>query len=74
MPLTMMVNSSDSVSPGDERPDGQRRFRLPHEDAGRDVQRFRAARAHDLLHHDREGLHHPLHDRRGSRGSKKTTR
>ena len=42
--------------PGEKRPDGQRRFRLPHEDAGRDIQRFRAACAHDLLHPDRNAF------------------
>ncbi len=62
MPLTMMVNSSDSVNPAINGPDGQRRFRLTHEDARRDVKRFSAARTHHLLHHDRKRLHHPLHD------------
>ena len=56
MPLTMMVNNSDCVGTGEERPDGKRRFGLPHEDAGRDVQRFRAAGAHGFLHADREGF------------------
>ena len=62
MPLVMMVNSSDSVSPREERPDGERRFGLAHEDAGRHVERFGAARAHHLLHHDGHAAHHPLHD------------
>src|SRR6185437_11292509 len=45
----------------DERLDGEGRFRLPHEDAGGDVQRFGAAHAHHLLHADRHGAYDPLH-------------
>ena len=40
----------------------KRGLRLSHEDAGGDVQRFRAAHAHHLLHPDRHALHDPLHD------------
>ncbi len=47
MPAVITVISSDSVIRGRIRPDGQRRFGLPHEDAGGDVQRLGAARAHD---------------------------
>ena len=62
MPLTMIVNSSDSVMAGDKGPDGERGFGLAHEDAGGDVQGFGAARAHDALHDDGENLHDLLHD------------
>ena len=56
MPLVMMVNSSDSVMPA-RKGDGERRFGLAHEDAGGDVDRFRAAGAHDVLHHHGHGSH-----------------
>ncbi len=36
---------------GQKGTDGQRRFGLSHENAGRDVQRFGAARAHDARHY-----------------------
>jgi len=62
MPMVMMVNSSDFGHARDERADGQRRFGLPHENAGRHVQRFRPAGPHHLLHHDRHAAHDPLHD------------
>ena len=61
MPLTMIVNSSDCVKPGQERPDRQRRLGLPHEDASRDVRRLGAARAHDPLHPNRHAADHVLH-------------
>ena len=35
---------------GKKWPDGHRRFCLPHEDAGRDIERFRAAGAHHSGH------------------------
>ena len=45
-----------------ERPDGQWSFRLPHENAGRHVQRLSPARAHDPLHQPsrraNDNLHH----------------
>ena len=47
--------------PGEERLDGQRGFRLPHEDAGCHVERFRAAHPHDLLHPNGHGFHDELH-------------
>ena len=62
MPQVMMVKSSDSDHAGDERLDGQRRFRLPHEDAGGNVERFGSANAHDLLHRYGHRAHDVLHD------------
>ena len=44
-----------------KRPDRQRRFRLPHENARRDVQRLRPARAHHPLHHPCRRANHHLH-------------
>src|SRR5258706_632213 len=45
-----------------ERPNRERRLGLSHEDRRRDVEAFRAARTHDLVHRDRKRLHHDLHD------------
>ncbi len=56
-----MVNSSDSVSPREKRPDGERSLGLAHENAGRDVGGFGAACAHHPLHHNRHGAHQNLH-------------
>ena len=61
MPLVMMVNNSDLRQSGQERPDGQRRFRLAHEDAGGDAGRFGAAGAHDPLHHHSHAANEHLH-------------
>ena len=47
---------------GEERTNGQRSFGLAHENAGRDVQGFGAAGAHNALHHHRHRLHDDLHD------------
>ena len=47
--------------PFEERLDSEGRFGLSHEDAGRDVERFGAAYAHDFLHHDGHPFHDPLH-------------
>ncbi len=44
-----------------ERPDGDRRFGLAHEDAGGHVGGFGAAGAHDALHHHGHGVHQHLH-------------
>jgi hypothetical protein len=60
MPLTMMVNSSDCVNPA--RNGRIVSLCLPHENTGRHIERFRAARAHHFLHADREHLHDLLHD------------
>ena len=62
MPLVMMVISSERVTSGKKRTNRERRFRLAHEDAGGDVQRFGAARAHQAGHHARGGFHDQLHD------------
>ena len=62
IPLDITVNSSLSVMSGQERTNGQRRFGLPHEDAGGDVHGFRAAGAHHPLHHHGHGAHQHLHD------------
>ena len=62
MPEVITVISSDSVISRQVRPDRQRRLGLPHEDAGRDVQRLGAARAHHPVHHHREDAHDELHD------------
>src|SRR6202167_164639 len=45
-----------------KRPNGHRRLRLSHENAGRDVERFRAARAHHLGHDPGKELDDDLHD------------
>ena len=42
--------------------DGQRRFGLAHENAGRHVERFRAADAHQSRHHPGRALDDDLHD------------
>ena len=47
MPLVITVMSSELRQVGKKRADGQRGFRLAHENAGGDVQRLRAARAHE---------------------------
>ncbi len=44
-----------------KRPDGQRRFGLSHEDAGGNIERFRAARAHDARHDPRRAPNNELH-------------
>ena len=62
MPHVMMVIISDRVASGRKGANCEGRFRLAHEDAGRDVERFRSARAHQSGHHTRGSLHHQLHD------------
>ncbi len=62
MPLTMTVNSSLSVRFGEKRPDGQRRFGLAHEDAGRHIGGLGAAGSHYAQHHFRHRLDDHLHD------------
>ncbi len=62
MPLVMMVINSDCVTSGKKWANRERRFRLAHEDAGGDVQRFRAACAHQSRHHARGHLDDELHD------------
>src|ERR1019366_4647383 len=42
--------------------DGERSFRLAHEDAGRHVQRLRAADTHHFLHGDGHDFDHALHE------------
>ena len=62
MPAVITVMQLRLGHPRQERPDGQRRLGLPHEDAGRDVQRLGAARAHEAVHDHREQPHDELHD------------
>ena len=62
MPLVITVISSECVSSGKKRPDGHRRFRLSHENAGGDVQRFGTAGAHHARHHPGEDADNDLHD------------
>jgi hypothetical protein len=47
---------------GQKRPDGYRRFRLSHENTGRDVERFRAAGAHHPGHNPGGDPNDELHD------------
>src|SRR5882724_6063579 len=61
--------------PVEKRTYGERRFRLAHENAGRDVQRFRSARAHHLGHDPGESANNQLHhadviEKREDRGDK----
>ena len=62
MPLVITIISSDLVSLVQKRADGERSFRLAHEDAGGDVERFRAAGAHDVRHDPGDGANDELHD------------
>ena len=50
MPLVITHISSDFVSLGQKWANRERRFRLAHENAGGDVERFRAAGAHHARH------------------------
>ena len=61
MPAVMMVINSLSVCIGKQRPNGKRRFSLAHEDGCRDVQRFRAAHAHQAVHDPGHALDDDLH-------------
>ncbi len=45
-----------------KRPDGYRRFRLSHENTGRDVERLRTAGAHHPRHDPGGNLNDELHD------------
>src|SRR3982075_4308404 len=47
---------------GEEWPDRKRSFRLAHEDAGGDIERFSAARTHDARHHPGRDLDDELHN------------
>ena len=58
----MTVISSERVIRGKERPDGERRLGLTHEDRGRHVEAFGSARAHHPAHQNGEGAHDELHD------------
>src|ERR1700726_137688 len=60
---------------GKKWPDRQRSFRLPHENAGSDVERLCAAGRHQSRHHSRRLLNDELHDaivikQRKNRGDK----
>ena len=63
MPAVMTVISSERVSDGHVRANGERSFGLAHENTGGNVQRFRPARAHadhDLGHLADDELHHAV--------------
>ena len=61
MPLVMIVISSDCVTSGRIWTDGEGRFGLAHENAGGDIERFRAAGAHQAGHDTRGLLDDELH-------------
>ena len=61
MPDVITVISSDCVISRQIRPDRQRRLGLPHENAGGDVQRLGAARAHHPVHQHGKEPHDDLH-------------
>jgi hypothetical protein len=46
---------------GEKRPNGDRRFRLSHDNAGRYASGLGAAGAHELLHEHRHAFHEDLH-------------
>ena len=61
MPLVIITISSLRVAFDKKRPNRQRRFGLPHKDAGRYVHALRAGNPHRLQHHPRHAANNDLH-------------